>query len=167
MATETGTKAGEGAAAGAITGGALGGLVGVLAGIGASQYPGVGPIIAGGALLRPWPEPGSARRRAASLGALVGLGIPEEEARYYETGLQEGGTLVTVGAGARAAEARRILLDAGAKFGPAAARAIDEKGRERMELREEELGPPRSQLRRARYGSGRKSSRKRKRSTCR
>ena len=45
---------------------------------------------------------------------------------------------MTVEAGARAAEARRILLDAGAKFGPAAAHAIEEKGRERIELREEE-----------------------------
>ena len=50
------------------------------------------------------------------VGALVGLGIPEEEARYYERGLQEGGILVTVDAGARAVEARRILGDAAAEF---------------------------------------------------
>jgi uncharacterized protein (TIGR02271 family) len=139
LATETGTKAGEGATAGAITGGALGGLVGLLAGIGALVIPGVGPLIAGGALASTLAGAGIGAAAGGLLGALVGLGIPEEEARYYESGLQEGGILVTVEAGARATEARRVLLDAGAKFGPAAAHAIDDKGRERIELREEEL----------------------------
>jgi uncharacterized protein (TIGR02271 family) len=139
LATETGTKAGEAAAAGAITGGALGGVVGVLAGIGALVIPGVGPIIAGGALASTLAGAGIGAAAGGLLGALVGLGIPEEEARYYESGVQEGGVLVTVKAGGRANEARRILLDAGAKFGPAAAHAVEDQGRERIELREEEL----------------------------
>jgi len=50
LAEDTGTKAGEAAAAGAIGGGLLGGLVGLLAGVGALVIPGIGPIIAGGAL---------------------------------------------------------------------------------------------------------------------
>lgn len=146
LATETGTKAGEAAAAGAITGGALGGLVGILAGIGALAIPGVGPIIAGGALASTLAGAGIGAAAGGLLGALVGLGIPEEEARYYERELQEGGILVTVEAGTRAAEARRILLDAGAKFGPAAAQAIDDRGRERIELREEELRATKEQV---------------------
>jgi uncharacterized protein (TIGR02271 family) len=139
LATETGTKAGEAAAAGALTGGALGGLVGLLAGIGALVIPGVGPIIAGGALASTLAGAGIGAAAGGLLGALAGLGIPEEEARYYERELQEGGILVTVEAGARSAEARRILSGAGAKFGPAAAHAIDDEGRQRIELREEEL----------------------------
>ena len=50
LASDTGTKAGEGAATGAVSGGVLGGIVGLLAGVGALAIPGVGPIIAGGAL---------------------------------------------------------------------------------------------------------------------
>jgi hypothetical protein len=139
FAQETGTKAGEGAAAGAVTGGVLGGLVGLLTGVGALAIPGVGPIIAGGALASTLAGAGIGAAAGGLVGALIGLGIPEEEARYYERGLQEGGILVTVDAGARATEARSILLNAGAKFGPAAAQAIDEQGRERIDLREEEL----------------------------
>jgi uncharacterized protein (TIGR02271 family) len=59
-------------------------------------------------------------------------GIVREEARYYETGLREGRFLVTVDAAADADRAARILLAAGADFGPAAQF-------ERLELREEEL----------------------------
>src|SRR4029079_16072887 len=50
LAEETGTKAAEGATAGALGGGLLGGLVGFLVGIGALAIPGIGPVVAGGAL---------------------------------------------------------------------------------------------------------------------
>ena len=140
VAGQTGTKAGEAAAAGAITGGALGGLVGVLAGIGALVIPGIGPIIAGGALDSTLAGAGIGAAAGGLLGALVGMGIPEEEARYYELGLQEGGILVSVDAGPRAVEARDILVNAGAEFAPtdSSYRATAED-RERIELREEEL----------------------------
>ena len=120
FAEETGTKAGEVAAAGAVTGGVLGGLVGLLAGVGALVMPGVGPFIAGGALASTLAGAGIGAAAGGLVGALIGLGIPEEEARYYERGLQEGGILVSVEAGARAVEARSILLNAGAEFGPGA-----------------------------------------------
>jgi uncharacterized protein (TIGR02271 family) len=140
LATDTGTKAGESAAAGAVGGGVLGGVVGLLAGVGALVIPGVGPIIAGGALATTLAGAGIGAAAGGLLGALAGLGIPEEEARYYERGFREGGILVTVEADTRAAEARRILLDAGAEFGPAArAGGVVEGDRERLELREEEL----------------------------
>ena len=140
VAEQTGTKAGEGAAAGAITGGAVGGVVGLLAGIGALVIPGIGPIIAGGALASTLAGAGIGAAAGGLLGALIGMGIPEEEARYYETGLQEGAVLVTVEAGARAVEARSILANAGGEFAPseASSRGV-EKDRERIELREEEL----------------------------
>jgi uncharacterized protein (TIGR02271 family) len=140
VAEQTGTKAGEAAAAGAITGGALGGLVGVLAGIGALVIPGIGPIVAGGALASTLAGAGIGAAAGGLLGALVGLGIPEEEARYYELGLEEGGILVSVDAGPRVEEARDVLVRAGAEFAPAdASYRATEKDRERIELREEEL----------------------------
>ena len=139
LATDTGTKAGEGAAAGAVGGGVFGGLVGLLAGVGALVIPGIGPIIAGGALASTLAGAGIGAAAGGLIGALIGMGISEEDARYYETGLREGGILVTVDAGAAAADARRILLDAGANFGPAAVAAFDDRDRQRLQLSEEEL----------------------------
>jgi uncharacterized protein (TIGR02271 family) len=137
LAEQTGTKAGEVAAAGAVTGGVLGGLVGLLAGVGALVIPGVGPLIAGGALASTLAGAGIGAAAGGLVGALIGLGIPEEEARYYERGLQEGGILVSVEAGARAVEARSMLLNAGAEFGPSF--TAEDKDRASIELREEEL----------------------------
>jgi hypothetical protein len=72
------------------------------------------------------------------------MGIREEEARYYELGLQQGGILVSGDAGARAVEARNILVSAGAECAPSdASYRAAEKDRERIELREEELRPRR------------------------
>ena len=47
---DTGTHAAEGAVTGAVGGGILGGLAGLLIGIGALVIPGIGPVVAGGAL---------------------------------------------------------------------------------------------------------------------
>ena len=58
---------------------------------------------------------GCARRRGyrrgvgAIAGALVGMGIPEEEAKYYEGEVKSGRTLVTVRADGRSAEATQLL----------------------------------------------------------
>jgi uncharacterized protein (TIGR02271 family) len=139
FATDTGTKAGEGAATGALSGGVLGGILGLLAGVGALAIPGVGPIIAGGALASTLAGAGIGAAAGGLIGALIGMGIPEEDARYYESGLREGGILVTVDAGAQDVLARRILLDAGAKFGPSTVSAFDVADRKRLQLREEEL----------------------------
>jgi uncharacterized protein (TIGR02271 family) len=141
FAEDTGTKAGEGAAAGAATGGLLGGVFGLLAGVGALVIPGIGPIVAGGVLASTLAGAGIGAAAGGLAGALIGMGIPEEEAHYYERGFREGGILVTVDAGARRAEARHILRNAGADFGPAAEgySRIEGEDRERIELREEEL----------------------------
>jgi uncharacterized protein (TIGR02271 family) len=147
LAEGTGTRAGEAAAAGAITGGALGGLVGALAGIGALVIPGIGPIIAGGALASTLAGAGIGAAAGGLLGALVGMGIPEEEARYYERGLEQGGVLVSVDPGPRAVEARNVLVNAGAEFAPsdASSSGVD-KDRERIELRQEELRASKEQV---------------------
>jgi hypothetical protein len=125
---ETGTKAPEGAGAGAVGGGVLGGLVGWLVGIGALAIPGIGPVIAGGALATAFGIAGGTAVAGAGIGAvagglvgaLVGMGIPEEEARHYERGVREGGVLVTVQAGDRAHQARAVLDRHGAETGASA-----------------------------------------------
>ncbi|MGB5959111.1 MAG: general stress protein [Coleofasciculaceae cyanobacterium] len=99
---KTGNKADEGAKAGAATGGALGGLTGLLVGLGALAIPGVGPVIAGGALataLATTAAGGAIGAAAGGLtGALVGLGIPEDRARFYNDRFNRGDYLVMVDA---------------------------------------------------------------------
>jgi uncharacterized protein (TIGR02271 family) len=153
LAESTGTTVEEGAAAGAVGGGLVGGTLGLLAGVGALVIPGIGPIVAAGTIASTLAGAGIGAAAGGLLGALVGMGIPEEEARHFERGVQTGGILVTVRAGARAAEAREILSREGAEFGRAATgassgfaagagRDVDAataEGGERLELREEVL----------------------------
>lgn len=96
----TGNQADEGAKAGAATGGVLGGLGGLLVGLGAIAIPGVGPVIAGGALataLATAAAGGAIGAAAGGLtGALVGLGIPDDQARHYNDRVSRGDYLVMV-----------------------------------------------------------------------
>jgi heat induced stress protein YflT len=66
LAGSTGTKVSDAATSGAIGGGVAGGILGLLAGVGALAIPGVGPIIAGGALASTLAGAGIGRRLAAS-----------------------------------------------------------------------------------------------------
>jgi hypothetical protein len=77
FAHEKNTKAPEGATTGGVAGGVIGGALGWLAGIGALAIPGIGPLI-------------------AAAGALIGMGIPEYEAKRYEGRVREGGILLSV-----------------------------------------------------------------------
>ncbi len=122
LAEETGTQAGAGAAAGVLGGGLLGGVVGLLVGLGALALPGVGLVVAGGALALAFGLAGGTAVAGAGIGAavggivgaLVGMGLPEAEARHFEAGFCAGGVLVTVNDGARAAEALAVLARHGA-----------------------------------------------------
>src|ERR1043165_1389913 len=80
FAHEKQTKAPEDTTTGVAAGGTIGGTRGLLAGIGALAIPGVGPFIAAGPLM----------------GALVGIGIPEYEAKPYEGRVKDGGVLLSV-----------------------------------------------------------------------
>ncbi|HEV2124640.1 MAG TPA: hypothetical protein VGW38_17955, partial [Chloroflexota bacterium] len=63
---------------------------------------------------------GSGAAAGGVVGALIGMGIPEEEARYFESRFRAGDVLVTVNTGAaRALEAIEILRGYGADIGPA------------------------------------------------
>jgi hypothetical protein len=96
IGTEKSTKAPEGATAGGTTGAVLGGALGMLAGIGALAIPGVGPLIAAGPIMATLAGAGVGGAIGGITGALVGLGIPEYEAKRYEGRIQKGGILLSV-----------------------------------------------------------------------
>src|SRR5437773_10681516 len=93
FAHEKGTKAPEGAITGAGTGGVLGGAFGWLAGIGALAIPGIGPFIAAGPIMAALSGAAIGAAAGGIAGALIGLGIPELEAKRYEEKLKEGNIL--------------------------------------------------------------------------
>jgi hypothetical protein len=96
FAHEHNTKAPEGAATGAGVGGVLGGGLGWLAGIGALAIPGIGPFVAAGPIMAALGGAALGATAGGLGGALVGLGIPEFEAKRYEGKLREGRALVSV-----------------------------------------------------------------------
>ncbi|MBH0174035.1 general stress protein [Fictibacillus sp. 23RED33] len=93
---ETGSKAPEGAATGMATGGILGGLGGLLLGAGALAIPGIGPIVAAGPIAAALGGAAVGAGAGGIVGALVGLGIPENEAKEYEQSVEAGDILVLV-----------------------------------------------------------------------
>ncbi|WP_165228550.1 YsnF/AvaK domain-containing protein [Aquisphaera insulae] len=106
------TYAEEGGVAGLLTGlglGALAGL-GVLSGV----IPVVGPAIAAGTLGVMISNAAAGAAVAGLAGALIGYGIPEDEAKYYHEEFEAGRTIVTVTADGRRDEAHAILNRHGA-----------------------------------------------------
>lgn len=96
FAVEKNTKAPEGTAAGVTTGAVVGGALGWLAGIGALAIPGVGPLIAAGPIVAVLTGVGVGGAVGGIAGALIGMGIPEYEARRYEGRIKEGGILLSI-----------------------------------------------------------------------
>lgn len=90
------TKAPEGGVTGATAGGILGGSLGLLAGIGALAIPGMGPFIAAGPIMAALSGSAIGGSLGLLIGSLVGLGIPEYEAKKYEKGLKSGQVLIAV-----------------------------------------------------------------------
>jgi len=107
---------GSHAAAGAVTGAAVGAGAAALASLGISFgiIPVIGPILAVGPLAAALISAAGGAAAAGLVGALVGLGIPEHEAQYYEGEVKAGRYLVTVHAGSRYDEAWSILHRLGA-----------------------------------------------------
>jgi len=121
MPDEAHAKAGDdtsntdfGAAGPAVVGGVLGGAAGWLVGVGSFLIPGVGPFIGAGALITSLVGAAIGASVGALASGLVQMGVPEEEARWYEQEAHSGRTLVTVRAGDRYAEARDLLRRHGA-----------------------------------------------------
>lgn len=96
LTTEKHSKAPEGGVTGAATGGILGGSLGLLAGIGALAIPGLGPFIAAGPIMAALSGSAVGGSVGLLIGALIGSGIPEYEAKKYESGLKEGNILISV-----------------------------------------------------------------------
>jgi hypothetical protein len=96
FAVQNSTKIPEGAAAGYGTGFAIGGTLGWLAGIGALAIPGVGPFIAAGPIMAALGGAAIGGVVGTITGALVGMGIPEYEAKQYEGKVIAGNSLVSV-----------------------------------------------------------------------
>src|SRR5213080_148849 len=95
MITDTsGTKDGKGAIAGAVTGGLAGGAL--AATVTALLIPGFGPVVAAGALAMFLGYAGAGAAVGGILGALIGLGVSEDEARYYDNLFKEGKAIVAV-----------------------------------------------------------------------
>src|SRR4029079_17481708 len=90
------TKAPEGAATGAGTGAIAGGALGWLAGIGSLAIPGFGPLIAAGPIMAALTGAAVGGTLGGSTGALIGMGIPEYEAKRYEGKLKGGHVLLSV-----------------------------------------------------------------------
>jgi len=95
FAHEQNTKAPEGAATGAGAGGILGGALGWLAGIGLLAIPGVGPFIAAGPIMAALSGAAIGAAAGGLTGALVGMGIPEIEAKQYEGKIRKGNILIS------------------------------------------------------------------------
>ena len=109
----TGSYWEEGAAIGAAAGAGIGALWAV--GMATIALPPILPaVLVSSWLVSVLASAASGAAIAGLAGALIGLGIPEDEATYYEGEFQAGRTLVTVKAPGRYEEARDILARFGA-----------------------------------------------------
>lgn len=103
-----------GAAGGALTGGILGAA-------GSLLIPGIGPLVAAGFLGLTLGGMAAGTAVGGILGAMTGLGVSENEARYYDEQFNAGKAIIAVRANANEAEAERILRNHGAynmRFAP-------------------------------------------------
>lgn len=96
FAHEKGTKAPEGTTTGATAGALVGGGLGWLVGIGTIAIPGLGPFIAAGPIMAALAGAGVGGAVGGLSGALIGMGIPEYEAKRYAGLVERGGFLISV-----------------------------------------------------------------------
>jgi hypothetical protein len=96
LATEKATKAPEGAATGAGSAAVIGGALGLLTGTGALQIPGLGSFLVAGPLVATLAGIGVGSMLGGLSGALLGLRMPEYEAKRYLGRIEKGGILLSV-----------------------------------------------------------------------
>ena len=128
---ESAGKAEEGAVAGALTGGAVGALA--AAAVVAGLIPGIGPVLVGGLLVTVLATAATGAAAGGALGTLVGLGIPEHEARHYEQQLQSGRTLVVVQPEGRFGDALALLRRCEAEDAPGRGAPSSKPGVEKLD----------------------------------
>jgi hypothetical protein len=105
---------GLGAAAGGATGLGLG--IAVVTGL----MPPLGPVLAGGTLAALLASAGTGAAVGTVVGGLIGLGIPEDDARWGEAELSRGRCLVAVHRAERSDEARDVIRRCGGEVREAA-----------------------------------------------
>ncbi|HEX6162778.1 MAG TPA: CsbD family protein [Vicinamibacterales bacterium] len=89
-----GTKAAEGLGKGAAIGGGIGAALAALFAVGTSLViPGLGLVVAG-PIAAALAGAGAGGATGGLIGALIGAGIPEDRAREYERGINDGGILI-------------------------------------------------------------------------
>jgi uncharacterized protein (TIGR02271 family) len=128
------TKGEEGGITGMLAGAGIGGVLGAAA---VGLIPGIGPVIAAGALAGILGGAAAGAATGGLVGWLSGQGVPEEEARGYESEFKAGRTLVTVQADGRYDEATAILQRSGAET--RAQTTANPAGEDQLEVREERL----------------------------
>jgi hypothetical protein len=116
FAIEKETKAPEGAVTGGSSGAVLGGALGWLAGIGLLAIPGIGPFIAAGPIMAMLAGVGVGGAVGTIVGALIGMGMPEYEAKRFEGRIKDGGILLSVHCDSSewVKKAKELLKDTGA-----------------------------------------------------
>ena len=115
FAIQMASKAPEGAAAGATIGGVLGAVAAGLVSLGILVVPGVA-LVAAGPVVATLAGLGAGAAAGGLSGALIGLGIPEHEARFYNEAIEKGGILLGVYThDDRTNQARRLIEAAGAE----------------------------------------------------
>lgn len=92
---EEASKVPEGAAVGGVAGGIIGAIAAGLTTVGSLVAPGIG-VLAAGPIVAALAGGAAGATAGGLLGALVGLGIPEHEAKRYEGELKNGAVLVAV-----------------------------------------------------------------------
>lgn len=112
FAVRMATKAPEGAATGATIGGVLGAVAAGLVALGIIVIPGLA-LVAAGPVIAVLAGVGAGAAAGGVTGALIGLGLPEHEAKFYTQGIEQGGILVGVYAHDDRLEQARKILEAG------------------------------------------------------
>ncbi len=98
---------GTDAAAGAV----IGGGIGLLMGLGLFAIPGFGPVIAAGWFASLLTGAGIGAVAGGLIGALTSIGVPHEDATYYNEAVRRGGTLLAVKAADNMADRVAEILD--------------------------------------------------------
>jgi hypothetical protein len=108
------TKAPEGAATGGTIGGVIGAVAAGLVAAGIVVVPGLA-LVAAGPIVATLAGLGAGAAAGGLTGALIGLGLPEHEARFFNEQIEHGGILVGVYThNDRATQAKKILEASGA-----------------------------------------------------
>ncbi len=113
---EKNTKAPEGAVAGGSSGAAIGGTLGWLAGVGMLAIPDAGLFVAAGPIMALLAGLGVGGTVGSMIGGMIGMGLPEYEARRFDGRIRQGGILLSVHCDASdwVKRAKNLLANTGA-----------------------------------------------------